>query len=267
MKSVLVTGAAGGIGTRLRTLLKGVYPHIRWSDIKTPADLAPDEEFVQADLADYAAVDKLTKGIEGVVHLGGYSVEGPWPTILNANIIGSYNVFETAYRNGVKRVVFASSNHAVGFYPRSQKIGVNVTVRPDSRYGVSKAFGEALGALYADKHGLRVTCLRIGNFGDMPIDERRLSIWLKPEDLVQLIRIGLEHPDIHFEIFYGASDNAASWWDNSNASRFGYKPIGKAEDYRAQAMAAQAKLPPDPIGDKLQGGTYPSDEYDADRRS
>jgi uronate dehydrogenase len=267
MKSVLVTGAAGGIGTRLRTLLKGVYPHIRWSDIKTPADLAPDEEFVQADLADYAAVDKLTKGIEGVVHLGGYSVEGPWPTILNANIIGSYNVFETAYRNGVKRVVFASSNHAVGFYPRSQKIGVNVTVRPDSRYGVSKAFGEALGALYADKHGLRVTCLRIGNFGDMPIDERRLSIWLKPEDLVQLIRIGLEHPDIHFEIFYGASDNAASWWDNSNASRFGYKPIGKAEDYRAQAMAAQAKLPPDPIGDKLQGGTYPSAEYDADRRS
>jgi uronate dehydrogenase len=267
MKSVLVTGAAGGIGTRLRTLLKGVYPHIRWSDIKTPADLAPDEEFVQADLADYAAVDKLTKDIEGVVHLGGYSVEGPWPTILNANIIGCYNVFETAYRNGVKRVVFASSNHAVGFYPRSQKIGVNVTVRPDSRYGVSKAFGEALGALYADKHGLRVTCLRIGNFGDMPIDERRLSIWLKPEDLVQLIRIGLEHPDIHFEIFYGASDNAASWWDNSNASRFGYKPVGKAEDYRAQAMAAQAKLPPDPIGDKLQGGTYPSDEYDADRRS
>ena len=267
MKSVLVTGAAGGIGTRLRKLLKGAYPHIRWSDIKRPADLAPDEEFVQADLADYAAVDKLTKGIEGVVHLGGYSVEGPWPTILNANIVGCYNVFETAYRNGARRVVFASSNHAVGFYPRSQKIGVNVTVRPDSRYGVSKAFGEALGALYADKHGLRVTCLRIGNFGDIPIDERRLSIWLKPEDLVQLIRIGLEHPDIHFEIFYGASDNAASWWDNSNASRFGYKPIGKAEDYRAQAMAAQAKLPADPIGDKLQGGTYPSDEYDADRRS
>lgn len=267
MKSILVTGAAGGIGTRLRELLKGAYPHIRWSDIKRPADLAPDEEFVQADLADYTAVDKLTKGIEGVVHLGGYSVEGPWPTILNANIVGCYNVFETAYRNGAKRVVFASSNHAVGFYPRSQKIGVNVTVRPDSRYGVSKAFGEALGALYADKHGLRVTCLRIGNFGDIPIDERRLSIWLKPEDLVQLIRIGLEHPDIHFEIFYGASDNAASWWDNSNASRFGYKPIGKAEDYRAQAMAAQAKLPADPIGDKLQGGTYPSDEYDADRRS
>ncbi len=106
--------------------------------------------------------------------------------------------------------MFASSNHAVGFYPRDQKIGVDVTVRPDSRYGVSKAFGEALGALYADKHGLRVTCMRIGNFDDAPVDKRRLSIWIKPDDLVQLIRIGLEHPDIRFEIFYGASDNAAS---------------------------------------------------------
>ena len=105
-------------------------------------------------------------------------------------------------------------------------------MRPDSRYGVSKAFGEAVGALYADKHGLRVTCLRIGNVGDAPLDKRRLSIWLKPEDLVQLIRIGLEHPDIRFEIFYGASDNAAGWWDNSNARRFGYKPRQAPEDFR-----------------------------------
>ena len=102
-------------------------------------------------------------------------------------------------------------------------------MHPDSRYGISKAFGEAVGAFYADKHGLRVTCLRIGNVGDAPLDKRRLAIWLKPEDLVQLIRIGLEHRDIRFEIFYGASDNADAWWDNSNARRFGYKPVGKAE--------------------------------------
>jgi uronate dehydrogenase len=265
MKNVLVTGAAGGIGTRLRTLLKGVYPRIRWSDIKKPADLKSDEEFVQADLSDYAAVEKLVEGMDGIVQLGGYSIEGPWETILSANIIGTRNIYEAAYRRGVERVVFASSNHAVGFYPRSRKISTHVTVRPDSRYGVSKAFGEAMGALYSDKHGLRVTCLRIGNFGDEPIDERRLSIWLKPEDLVQLIRIGLEHPDIKFEIFYGMSDNAAAWWDNSNAVKFGYKPIGKAEDYRASAMEAQKKVPKDPIGDLLQGGTYPSDEYDADK--
>jgi uronate dehydrogenase len=135
-------------------------------------------------------------------------------------------------------------------------------VRPDSRYGVSKAFGEALAALYAYKHGLRVTSIRIGNFGEVPVDERRLSIWLKPEDLVQLIRIGLEHPDVRCEIFYGASDNARGWWDNEAAFRFGYRPQGRAEEHRDDALAAQAKLPPDPVGDWYQGGPYCSDEFD-----
>ena len=267
MQKILVTGAAGGVGTRLRKLLKGVYPSIRWSDLRRPDDVGTDEDFVTADLADLAAVEKIVAGVDGIVHLGGYSIEGPWDTILQSNIVGTYNLFEAAHRAGVKRVVFASSNHALGFYPRAQRVGVNVTVRPDSRYGVSKAFGEAIGALYADKHGLRVTCLRIGNVGDAPVDQRRLAIWLKPEDLVQLIRIGLEHPDIHFEIFYGVSDNSASWWDNSNARRYGYHPQGKADDYLHEAMAAQAKLPLDPVGDRYQGGPFCSDEYDADRTS
>ncbi|MGH6790807.1 MAG: NAD-dependent epimerase/dehydratase family protein [Pseudolabrys sp.] len=265
MEKILVTGAAGGIGTRMRKLLKGVYPSIRWSDIKKPDDLTADETFMTCDLARMAEVEKIVAGVDGIVHFGGYSIEGPWETILNSNIVGCYNLFEAAYRAGVKRVVFASSNHAVGFYPRSQTIGVNVTTRPDSRYGVSKAFGEAIGALYADKHGLRVTCIRIGNVGDAPIDQRRLAIWIKPEDLVQLVRIGLEHRDIHFEIFYGVSDNADSWWDNSNARRFGYKPQGQAEKYRDSAMAAQTAVLPDPIGDRYQGGTFCSDEYDADK--
>ena len=170
------------------------------------------------------------------------SVEAPWETILQSNIIGCYNLFEAARRKGVKRVVFASSNHAVGFYPRHHHIGTDVTVRPDSRYGVSKAFGEALGSLYADKHGLRVLCLRIGNVGDKPLDKRRLSIWVKPEDLAQLIRIGLEHPDLRFEIFYGASWNERAWWDNHRAYDYGYRPTGRAEDYLEHALAEQAKL-------------------------
>jgi len=228
--------------------------------VRTPANFAPGEEFVAADLADYGQVEKIVEGIDSIAHFGGYSIEGDWPTILNANIVGCRNLFEAAYRAGVKRVVFASSNHAVGFYPRDKKIGVDVTVRPDSRYGVSKAFGEALGALYADKHGLRVTCLRIGNVGDAPIDKRRLSIWLEPRDLLQLIRIGLEHPDVRFEIFYGMSDNEDAWWDNANAARFGYRPQHRARDFVEQAMAAQAKLAPDPIGDRYQGGTYCSDD-------
>jgi uronate dehydrogenase len=264
MQKILITGAAGDVGTRLRKLLKGVYS-LRVSDIRKPADLGADDEFVSADLGDYEQTKQITAGIDGIVHLGGYSVEGPWETIHKSNIVGCYNLFEAAYRSGVERIVFASSNHAVGFYPRDRKIGVDVTVRPDSRYGVSKAFGEAVGALYADKHGLRVTCIRIGNVGDKPLDKRRLSIWVKPEDLAQLIRIGLEHPDIRFEIFYGASDNAAGWWDNSNARRYGYRPQFRSEDFRHEAMAAQAKLPADPVGDRFQGGPFCSDEYDADR--
>ena len=263
---ILITGAAGDVGTRLRKLLKGAYPRIRTSDIREPVNLRADEEFIAADLANYDEVEKITDGIDGIVHLGGYSVEGPWETIHKSNIVGCYNLFEAAYRANVKRVVFASSNHAVGFYPREQKIGVDVTLRPDSRYGVSKAFGEAVGALYADKHGLRVTCIRIGNVNDKPLDKRRLSIWIKPEDLAQLVRIGLDHPDIRFETFYGSSDNAAGWWDNSNARRFGYRPQFRSEDFRAEAMEAQAKLPPDPIGERFQGGPFCSDEYDADRK-
>jgi uronate dehydrogenase len=264
MQTVLITGAAGDIGRRLRVLLKGVYPRLRLSDVKTPGDLKADEVFVKADLADLQQVEQAVAGADGIVHLGGFSVEGPWETILNANIIGCYNLFEAARRHGVKRVVFASSNHAVGFYPRNRRIGVNAPVRPDSRYGASKAFGEAIAALYADKHGLRVACIRIGNVTDVPADRRRLSIWIDPRDLAQLVRIGLEHPDLRYEIFFGASDNERGWWDNEAAFRYGYRPQHRSEDHRDAALAAQAKLPPDPIGDWYEGGPFCSDEYDGD---
>ena len=262
MMRVLLTGAAGDVGRRLRTLLRPLYPELRLSDVKTPTDLGSDEEFVPAELSSMADVERAVEDVEGIVHLGAYSVEGSWETIHQANIVGCYNVFEAARRKGVRRVVFASSNHAVGFYPRHRRIGVDVTVRPDSFYGVSKAFGEALGALYADKHGLRVLCLRIGNVGDRPVDLRRLAIWLKPEDLAQLIRIGLEHPELRYEIFYGASLNERAWWDNSKAYSYGYRPSGRAEDFRDLALEAQAKLPPDPVGDFFQGGTFCSDKYE-----
>ena len=264
MPRILLTGASGGIGTRLRQLLPTIYPHLLLSDLMAPADLAKSEEFKAADLADLAQVEAICEGVDGIIHLGGFSVEGPWDAILQSNIIGCYNLFEAARKKGVRRVIFASSNHAVGFYPRHARIDTDVTARPDSRYGVSKVFGEALGALYADKHGLKVTCIRIGNFGDRPLDHRRLSIWLKPEDLVQLCRIGLEHPDIRFEIVYGASFNERAWWDNSRAYELGYRPTGRAEDFREHAMAEQAKLPPDPVGDFYQGGTFCSIEFDGD---
>ncbi|MDB5654620.1 MAG: UDP-glucose 4-epimerase [Tardiphaga sp.] len=264
MPRILMTGASGGIGTRLRELLPPIYPDLVLSDLVPPPDLSSKENFRPADLADLAAVEAICDGIDGILHFGGFSVEGPWDTILQANIIGTYNLFEAARKQGVKRVVFASSNHAVGFYPRHSRIGPDVTARPDSRYGVSKVFGEAVGALYADKHGLSVTCLRIGNFGDAPLDQRRLSIWLKPDDLVQLCQIGLEHPDIHFEVLYGASYNERAWWDNSRAYQLGYRPTGRAEDFREHAIAAQAKMAADPISDFYQGGAFCGIEFDGD---
>ncbi len=263
MQKILITGAAGDVGSRLTELVRDTY-RLRLSDIKIPPGLRADADFVAADLADRAAVERAVAGVDGIVHLGGFSVEGPWDAILNSNIIGCYNLFEAARLAQVPRVVFASSNHAVGFYPRRRRIGTDVSVRPDSRYGVSKAFGEAVGALYAYKHGLRVTCLRIGNVADAPVDRRRLAIWVRPEDLVQLVRIGLEHPDIRYEIFYGTSDNERAWWDNAAAHRYGYRPRFHAEDFRDGALAAQARLPNDPVGDWYQGGTFCSDEYSGD---
>lgn len=260
---VLLTGAAGGIGTRLRKLLPAIYPDLILSDLRSPPDLAPDERFVAADLADAPAVERAVDGVDAIVHLGGFSVEGPWETILRANIVGTYNLFEAARRAGVKRVVFASSNHVMGFVPRTKKIGIAEIPRPDSLYGVSKAYGEALGAYYAFKHGLRVLSIRIGNVADVPVDERRLAIWLAPEDLVSLIRIGLERQDLVYDVVYGMSDNARAWWDNSHAVALGYRPSGHSEEHARDAIAAQALLPADPIGDLYQGGTFCSDGFSA----
>ena len=263
MKKVLLTGASGGIGTRLRKLLPPLYPDLILSDLRAPADLRSGETFVPADLSDFAAVRRAVEGVEGIVHLGGHSVEGPWETILGANIIGTYNLFEAARQAGVGRVVFASSNHAVGFYPRSKTIGLEETVRPDSRYGVSKAFGEAVAAFYAFKHGIGSFCIRIGNVDDRPVDARRLAIWLSPGDLVSLIRIGLDTPNLVHEVVYGMSDNARAWWDNSRAKELGYRPKDRAEDHAAAALAVQAKLQPDPVGDLFQGGSFCSAEFSA----
>lgn len=262
---VLMTGASGGVATMLRPLLAGLYDELVLSDRgAAPATLAPHERYVQADLGDPAALARACAGVDGIIHLGGHSVEGPWDAIHAANIVGCWNLFEAARAAGVGRVVFASSNHAMGFYRRRDRIGVDEPVRPDSRYGVSKAFGEAAGAFFADKFGLRVLSIRIGNVGPLPLDQRRLSIWIHPEDLLGLVRIGLEHPELHHAIVYGESQNERSWWDNRTAYRLGYAPRHRAEAHAATALAAQAQLPADPIGDLFQGGTFCSAEFAGD---
>ncbi len=254
MKYVLITGAAGLIGTGLRENFQGRY-RLRLSDARTPEGLRDDEEFVKADLRDFEAVQRTVEGVDAVVHLGGIASEDTWEAIRDINIDGTYNVFESARRSGAKRVIYASSVHAVGFYPRSRKIGPDVTVLPDSRYGVSKAFGEAIGALYANKYDLEVMAIRIGNAYPEPIDERRLSIWTSHRDLAQLIGIGLDHPDLAFEIVYGVSGNTRSWWDNAGAERLGYRPEDNAEDWAETVMATAPEDPGSPGAD-VQGGAF-----------
>jgi len=252
MKTVLITGAAGDVGSYLRRELAGKYK-LRLSD-RRPLKKSKSESFMRADISRMVDALRITKGVDAIVHLGGYSVEGPWAAIHKANIVGCYNIFEAARKNKVKRILFATSNHAVGFYRRDQVIDHRVSIKPDGRYGVSKVFGEALGSLYADKYGMEVFLMRIGNVNPQPIDKRRLSIWLSPRDLAQLVSIGIDHPGIRFEIVYGVSGNTRSWYDNSNATRLGYRPQDNAESFSKEVLAREK--PGDPRVEMYQGGLF-----------
>ena len=254
MKKILITGAAGDVGGHLRRELAGRYA-LRLSDIRPVARVSSAEEFIRGDCAKLPDMLRATKGVDAVVHLGGFSVVGDWNTILRAYIFGTYNVFVGARRNGVRRMVFATSNHAVGFYDRDETIDHRVYPRPDSRYGVSKVFGEALGSLYADKYGMEVVCMRIGNVNPKPMDKRRLTMWLSPRDLGQLLSMALDRPGIRFEIVYGVSGNRRSWYDNANAERLGYRPQDDSEPY-AREVLGNEKPGADPRTEKYQGGTF-----------
>jgi uronate dehydrogenase len=249
MKTILMTGAAGRIGTFLRPELAGKY-RLRLSDIEPIDDLRPGETFVRADISNYSEMLEVTRGADAVVHFGGQSGEHDWEHILSANIIGFRNTLEAARVNGVKRFLVATSNHAVGFYRCDQTIDHTVYPKPDSRYGVSKVFNEALSSLYADRYGMQMFCMRIGNVNHIPIDRRRLAIWISGRDMAQLVTIGIEHPDVRFEIVYGISDNDRAWFDNANARRLGYRPQDRSEDYAEQILKRDG--PP---------GTSPADIY------
>ncbi len=263
MARILITGAARNIGKTLREGLRGRYALLRLSDIAPLGAAERGEEVVRADIEDFAATRQSMKNIDCVVHLGAIPIEGPWEKILPINIAGTYNVFEAARQQGVKRVVFASSNHAIGYYRRSQTIDGTAQPRPDSRYGVSKAFGEALGHMYADKHGMEVACLRIGTFRDRPVERRHLSTWISPRDMVQLVQRCIDAPRFHFVIAYGVSANPRSFWDNRIAERqLGYVPQDSAEAFAAELLAKEE--PHDPVSFTFQGGPFCSDEFDGD---
>lgn len=256
LKRLLLTGAAGGLGRVLRDTLKPYARQLRLSDI---AGMAPSagshEEVVPCDLADKAAVDALVQGCDGIVHLGGVSVERPFEEILEANIRGVFHVYEAARRHGVRRVVFASSNHVIGFYSQTDRLDDKVPHRPDGYYGLSKAYGEDLAHFYYDRYGIETVCIRIGSSFPEPRDRRMLSTWLSYRDLTELVRCSLYAPDVGFTVVYGQSDNPAGWWDNPAAQRLGYRPQDSAEAYRAQVEQQPAPSPDAPAA-RYQGGNF-----------
>ncbi len=249
---MLLTGAAGAVASMVRPSLRKLY-NVRLSDKKRVSTLSYGERFVKADLRNFSSLRRAVRGVDAIIHLGAVSKEGPFKMIELANIAGIYNVLEAARLEGVKRLIFASSGHVTGFYPRSHRTTVDHHVRPDTLYAASKAFGEALSSLYADKHGLEILCIRIGHVTLVPQDTSS-NIWVSPDDLLQLIRLGLESTSLHYDIVYGVSDNPLKWWDNSHAERLGYRPKHSAAAFTSIAHSKA----PDSIADFFQGGNFAS---------
>src|SRR5918992_3720707 len=249
---VLMTGAAGRIGGVLREAWRGEFPILRLLDVRGLGDESPGEELIRLDINDFDGLRRALESIEVVVHLAGVPTEDVFVRLLEANVHGTYNVFEAARQAGVRRAVFASTNHVTGFYPRTQPIGPDDPVRPDSMYAATKVFGEAVGRLYADKWGMEVVCVRIGSFAERPTSAHALGMWLSPRDAVQLFTRAVTTPGVSYLIVFGLSRNRGSWWDNPGASALGYEPVDEAEEAAAEDVKGQA----DRASAMLQGGAY-----------
>jgi uronate dehydrogenase len=252
---LLLTGAAGGLGQVLRQTLKPFARVLRLSDIQPLGDAATGEECSVCNLVDKAAVNALLQGVDAVVHMGGVSVERPFEEVLEANIKGMYNLYEAARVHGIKRVVFASSNHVVGFHKQGDVLDADCVKRPDGYYGLSKSFGEDLSRFYFDRYGIETVCIRIGSSFPEPKDRRMLITWMSYRDLTELIRCALFAPMVGHTIVYGMSNNRDIWWDNSQAAHLGFVAQDSSEPFRAKAEAVPALDAADPAK-MYQGGAF-----------
>jgi uronate dehydrogenase len=263
---VLVTGAAGRIGRMACAGLAARGWRVRGLD-KLPLDGVDGlaDPPVVADIADADAVRRATAGVDAVLHLAAISTEAPFDEILDTNLEGTFHVFDAARREGVPRVVYASSNHAVGYVPRSALVTADVPPRPDTYYGVSKVFGEALGRLMVDRYGLEVVCLRLGSWKQYPTSVRELSTWISPADGVRLLAAALTAPGVGFAVVYGISANTRAWWDLAPARALGYLSVDDAEEYADRIPGADAEPDrSDPEWARV-GGQFAGPAYDEPR--
>lgn len=256
---VLLTGAAGEIGTALREQLRGRFPVLRLTDVRDMPQARPGEEVMPADLTDLASVQAVMQDVDAVIHLGGIANEHTYEQIRTVNMDGTYHVLEAARHAGVKRVAFASSIHTVGHYARTETISPAVPVRPDTFYGVSKVFGEALGRLYWERYGLEFVGVRICSFQARPKDRRHLSTWLSPRDAAQLFEKAVTAPDVGYLIVAGISGNARRWMSPDGWDLLGYDPQDDAETYAAELESIHGD--PADLTEQRQGGVFVDPAY------
>jgi uronate dehydrogenase len=261
-RTVLLTGAGGGVGTLMRDHLPPYGYRLRLLDVVPIEDAREGTETVIADLADAAALRQAVRGVDAIVHLAGISLEAPFADILRVNIEGTYNLYEAARQEGVGRIVFASSNHAVGYARRPVRDGdplvpADTPHRPDTFYGLSKCFGEDLAQLYFDRHGIETVSVRIGSCFAEPRNVRMLSTWLSPADCARLLHAALTAEEVDHTVVYGSSANTRLWWDLATARALGYEPQDDAEPFAARLIAEEGELDPDRYPeDAVIGGLF-----------
>lgn len=260
MAKIALSGGSGNVGRVLRRALVADGISMRSASGRRPiAPISADEEVMQGDLRDPTVVDRLLNGVQVLIHLAGTSVERPLPEIIENNLLGLHAVYEGARRNRVRRIVFASSNHAIGMYPVEEKLTLDCAFRPDGFYGLSKMWGEGMARLYWDKHGIESVCVRIGSMLERPTEPRHLSTWLGHDDAVHLMMRCIEAPAIGFLTVWGVSNNTRSYWRQDGAERLGYRPTQNAEDYAAEILSRANPL--DPVAQRHQGGSFASADY------
>jgi len=257
-KRILFTGAAGGLGKRLRPHLKQFADIVRLADMAEIDPAGPGEEVVQCDLADREAVMKMCEGVDAILHFGGVSTEVEFDPIMQGNILGMVNLYEAVHKLGIRRVVFASSNHTMGMYKTTETVDASMPPRPDGYYGLSKVFGEQLSRFYWDRFGIETVCLRIGFCFPEPTTHRQLATWLSLDDLLQLLYRSLVTPRVGHTIAFGVSDNPGKWWDDRHSRFLAYKPKDSSIRFSEAVYASGVDRieDMDDLTLKYQGGVF-----------
>ena len=256
MKKIVLTGAAGRLGSYLREPMSKMADELVSTDIVDDiGTLYPGESYQQGDLASMDDMLRVLEGAEMVVHMGAYADEAPFEQLLGPNFIGAYNIWEAAFRQGLKRVIYGSSIHAVGMHPKNEFIGTDVRHRPDTFYGLAKCFAEDLGSMYWDKRGLESVHMRILSCAKVN-NARALGSWLSYDDLIQLTQRSIEAPVTGFTVVYGVSDNDRVPVDNAKASFLGYRPNDNAEQFATDVLAVEPAMDPQDPGHMCHGGPF-----------